>query len=300
MWRDACSETGVCSWLQGQEKDLDRETCLMLYRKMLRQYQTGDTQNNPQRQAHILNKAIAQYAQPLHRPTVPNLAAYELQEWQAVTNVLHNLHGLPRPPVYPDIEAVGTLPTFEEFFAKEVVGVPDGYQPNTGNLVQPLLPPNETTVATFGRLLDRFANGDLSKPFATLKKGNSFPELAAALDAESIEDIRCTECSSGSLLEDGPSSSVSPEASHQSCSRCEGLRATRRNYEVLQARFLSYFFWPALVDGLNVPGTVELPVEPPKIPVKSRPGQRRKKKPWVKEKWKERKALAAQRAAARA
>lgn len=133
---------------KGQEKDLDRETCLMLYQKMLRQYQAGDTQNNPQRQAHILNKAIAQYAQPLHRPTVPNLAAYELQEWQAVTNVLHNLHGLPRPPVDPDIEAVGTLPTFEEFFAKEVVGVPDGYQPNTGNLVLPLLPPNELSTLT--------------------------------------------------------------------------------------------------------------------------------------------------------
>ncbi|XP_070392107.1 snRNA-activating protein complex subunit 4-like isoform X1 [Dermacentor albipictus] len=285
---------------KGQEKDLDRETCLMFYRKMLRQYQTGCTQSHPQRQAHALNKAISQYAQTGHRPTVPNLAAYEHQEWQAVANVLHNLHGLPRPPVNPDIEEVGTLPTFEEFFSKEVVGVPDGYQPNAGNLVLPLLPPNETTVATFGRLLDRFANGDLANPFATLKDGSSFAELSAAFDAESIEDIRCTECSSRSVLEDGPSSSVSREASQQSCSRCEGLRATRRNYEVLQARFLSYFFWPALIDAMDVSNTVELPVEPPKIPAKCRRGRHKMKKPWVKEKWKQRKRLAAERAAARA
>ncbi|XP_050042072.1 uncharacterized protein [Dermacentor andersoni] len=278
--------------VKGRDESLDRETCLKLYQKMLRQHQTGRTLSNPLVQGHALNKAIAQYAQPLHRPMLPSLAAYEHQEWHAVANVLHDLHGLLRPSVNPDIEEVGTLPTFEEFFCKEVLGVPDGFQPNVGSLVLPLLPPNETTVATFGRLSDRFANGDLADSLPMLQDSASFPELSAALDADSIEDIRCTECTSRSLLEDDLSS-VSSRALQQSCSRCEELRATRRNYEVLQARFISYFFWPALMDTLNVPDTVELSSDKHK---KRSKGYRKKcklKKPWVKEKWKERKRLAA-------
>ncbi|XP_075527480.1 uncharacterized protein LOC142559752 isoform X3 [Dermacentor variabilis] len=278
--------------VKGRDESLDRETCLKLYQKMLRQHQTGRTLSNPLVQGHALNKAIAQYAQPLHRPMLPSLAAYEHQEWHAVANVLHDLHGLLRPSVNPDIEEVGTLPTFEEFFCKEVLGMPDGFQPNVGSLVLPLLPPNETTVATFGRLSDRFANGDLADSLPMLQDSASFPELSAALDADSIEDIRCTECTSRSLLEDDLSS-VSSRALQQSCSRCEELQATRRNYEVLQARFISYFFWPALMDTLNVPDTVELSSDKHK---KRSKGYRKKcklKKPWVREKWKERKRLAA-------
>ncbi|XP_075527481.1 snRNA-activating protein complex subunit 4-like isoform X4 [Dermacentor variabilis] len=283
---------GPGHWSKGRDESLDRETCLKLYQKMLRQHQTGRTLSNPLVQGHALNKAIAQYAQPLHRPMLPSLAAYEHQEWHAVANVLHDLHGLLRPSVNPDIEEVGTLPTFEEFFCKEVLGMPDGFQPNVGSLVLPLLPPNETTVATFGRLSDRFANGDLADSLPMLQDSASFPELSAALDADSIEDIRCTECTSRSLLEDDLSS-VSSRALQQSCSRCEELQATRRNYEVLQARFISYFFWPALMDTLNVPDTVELSSDKHK---KRSKGYRKKcklKKPWVREKWKERKRLAA-------
>lgn len=283
--------------VKGRDESLDRETCLKLYQKMLRQHQTGRTLSNPQVQGHALNKAIAQYAQPLHRPMLPIMAAYEHQELQAVTNVLHDLHGLPKPPVDPDIEQVGTVPIFEEFFRKEVLGVPDEFQPSDANLVLPLLPPNETTVATYGRLLDRYANGNLAESLPALQDNSSFPELSAALDADSVDDIRCTECTSRSLLEDGLLSAGS-STSQQSCSRCEELRATRKNYDVLQARFISYFFWPALMDTLNVPETVELPPDTQKKRKKYYRAKSKLKKPWVKEKWKERKRLAAAAAAA--
>ncbi|XP_037560508.2 snRNA-activating protein complex subunit 4 isoform X2 [Dermacentor silvarum] len=280
---------------KGEDESLDRETCLKLYWKMQQQHQTGRTPSNPQVQGRALNKAIAQYAQPLHRPMLPIMAAYEKQELHAVTNVLHDLHGLPRPPVDPDIEQAGTVPTFEEFFRKEVLGVPDEFQPNDANLVLPLLPPNETTVATYGRLVDRFANGNLADSLPALQaesSGTAFPELSAALDANSVDDIRCTECTSTSLLEDDLSS-VGNRASQQPCSRCEQLRAFRSNYDVLQARFISYFFWPALMDTLNVPETVELPANTQKTRKKYYRTKSKLKKPWVKEKWKERKRLAA-------
>ncbi|XP_049524067.1 snRNA-activating protein complex subunit 4 isoform X2 [Dermacentor silvarum] len=283
--------------VKGRDESLDRETCLKLYQKMLQQHQTGRTLSNSQVQGHALNKAIAQYAQPLHRPMLPIMAAYEHQELQAVTNVLHDLHGLPKPPVDPDIEQVGTVPIFEEFFRKEVLGVPDEFQPSDANLVLPLLPPNETTVATYGRLLDRYANGNLADSLPALQDNSSFPELSAALDADSVDDIRCTECTSRSLLEDGLLSAGS-STSQQSCSRCEELRATRKNYDVLQARFISYFFWPALMDTLNVPETVELPPDTQKKRKKYYRAKSKLKKPWVKEKWKERKRLAAAAAAA--
>ncbi|KAH7978108.1 hypothetical protein HPB49_004488 [Dermacentor silvarum] len=266
--------------VKGRDESLDRETCLKLYHKMLQQHQTGRTLSNPQVQGHALNKAIAQYAQPVHRPMLPIMAAYEHQELQAVTNVLHDLHGLPRPPVDPDIQQVGTVPIFEEFFHKEVLGVPDEFQPSNANLVLPLLPPNETTVATFGRLLDRYANGNLADSLPALQDNSSFPELSAALDADSVDDIRCTECTSRSLLEDD-------------LLRCEELRATRKNYDVLQARFISYFFWPALMDTLNVPKTVELPPYPQKKRKKYYRAKSKLNKPWVREMWKERKQRAA-------
>ncbi|KAH7944090.1 hypothetical protein HPB52_015341 [Rhipicephalus sanguineus] len=269
--------------------------CLRLYHKMLRLLQRNHAPRNLQMQGRLLNKAISQYAQPLHRPMVPNLAAYERQEWHAVANVLHDLHGLVRPPPNTEVEEVGTVPVIEEFFSKEVLGVPDAFQPNCGGLVLPLLPPSETTVATFGRLSDRFASGSVTESLSALQDGNSFPELSAALDADSIEDIHCTVCASRNLLE---LSSVAARASQDSCSRCNELRATRKKYEVLQARFISYFFWPAVLDTMNVAETVELPAETHKKRVKKYYKLTKIKKPWVKEKWKERKRLIAAAAAA--
>ncbi|XP_049273741.1 uncharacterized protein LOC119399602 isoform X3 [Rhipicephalus sanguineus] len=281
--------------VKGRDESLDREMCLRLYHKMLRLLQRNHAPRNLQMQGRLLNKAISQYAQPLHRPMVPNLAAYERQEWHAVANVLHDLHGLVRPPPNTEVEEVGTVPVIEEFFSKEVLGVPDAFQPNCGGLVLPLLPPSETTVATFGRLSDRFASGSVTESLSALQDGNSFPELSAALDADSIEDIHCTVCASRNLLE---LSSVAARASQDSCSRCNELRATRKKYEVLQARFISYFFWPAVLDTMNVAETVELPAETHKKRVKKYYKLTKIKKPWVKEKWKERKRLIAAAAAA--
>uniref|UniRef100_A0A131YJY2 snRNA-activating protein complex subunit 4 n=1 Tax=Rhipicephalus appendiculatus TaxID=34631 RepID=A0A131YJY2_RHIAP len=281
--------------VKGRDESLDREMCLRLYRRMLRLRQNNHAPRSSQVQGRSLNKAIAQYAQPLHRPVLPSLAAYEHQEWRAVENVLHDLHGLVRPPPNPDVEEVGTVPVFEEFFTKEVLGVPDGFQPNESGLVLPLLPPNETTVATFGRLSDRFAGGNVES-LSALQDGNSFPELSAALDADNIEDIRCTECASRSLLE---LSSVAARSSQEPCGRCNELRATRKNYEVLQARFISYFFWPAVLDTMDVAETVELSADVPKKRTKTYRKRTKLKKPWVKRKWEERRrAIAAAAAAA--
>ncbi|XP_049273739.1 snRNA-activating protein complex subunit 4 isoform X1 [Rhipicephalus sanguineus] len=319
--------------VKGRDESLDREMCLRLYHKMLRLLQRNHAPRNLQMQGRLLNKAISQYAQPLHRPMVPNLAAYERQEWHAVANVLHDLHGLPRPPPNPDVEEVGTVPVFEEFFSKEVLDVPEGFQSNDSSLVLPLLPPNEvgagkdrlsddtkssckshehktwlqlawldcsarsqkTTVPTFGKLSDRFVNGNLTESLSALQDDNSFPELSAALDANSIEDIRCTECTSRSLLE---LSSIAARASQESCFRCSELRATRKNFEVLQARFVSYFFWPALLDTVNVAEMVELPSGTYEKGPKKYRKRSRIKRPWVKEMWKERKRLASAAAVA--
>ncbi|KAL1445354.1 hypothetical protein MTO96_029229 [Rhipicephalus appendiculatus] len=287
--------------IKGQDESVDGKMCLRLYRKMLRLRRDNKAPRNPQLlglalNKHALNKAIAQYSQPLRRVSLPQLAAYEHQEWHAVANVLHDLHGLPRPPPNPDVEAVGTVPVFEEFFSKEVLGMPDGFQPNDGSLVLPLLPPNETTVGAFGSLSDRFASGNLVESLSTLQDGNSFPELSAALDADSIEDIRCTECASRSLLE---LPFIATRASQEPCFHCNELRAARKNYEVLQAQFISYFFWPAVLDTMNVAETVELsPMMREKRP-KRYSERSRLKKPWVKRKWEERRrAIAAAAAAA--
>ncbi|XP_037522336.1 uncharacterized protein LOC119399602 isoform X4 [Rhipicephalus sanguineus] len=319
--------------VKGQDESVDRETCLKLYREMLRFHWDSSTRGNTRLLRLALNKAIAQYAQPMHRATLPSLAAYERQEWHAVANVLHDLHGLPRPPPNPDVEEVGTVPVFEEFFSKEVLDVPEGFQSNDSSLVLPLLPPNEvgagkdrlsddtkssckshehktwlqlawldcsarsqkTTVPTFGKLSDRFVNGNLTESLSALQDDNSFPELSAALDANSIEDIRCTECTSRSLLE---LSSIAARASQESCFRCSELRATRKNFEVLQARFVSYFFWPALLDTVNVAEMVELPSGTYEKGPKKYRKRSRIKRPWVKEMWKERKRLASAAAVA--
>ncbi|KAL3225052.1 hypothetical protein MRX96_026147 [Rhipicephalus microplus] len=224
------------SLVKNWNENVSRETCLRLYRKMLQFRQGTRPPKNSQMQGRSLTKVIAKYAQPLHQPMLPSLAACEHQEWQAVANVLHDLHGLSRPPPNP-----------------EVLGLPDAFETKEGCLVLPLLPPNETTVATYGRLLDRFDSGSIVE--SLLVGNNKFPELSAAFNTESAEYICCTECVSRSLLEISSGAPVP-------CSRCKDVRAMRKSYDVLQARVISYFFWPAVLDSMNVAETVELPAEP--------------------------------------
>lgn len=283
--------------VKGRGESLDRDTCLRLYHKIRRHHRGGSVRSSYLVRGRCLNKAIAQYAQPLHRPMLPSLAAYEHQEWHAVANVVHDLHGLPRPPPDPDVEEAGTVPIFEEFFSKEVLGVPEEFDPKIPGLLLPLFPPNETTVASFGRLSDRFANGELMESLPTLRDDSKYPELSAALDADSLEDVCCTECTSRSLLE---LSSTAAGSMQETCSRCAELRTFRLNYEVLQSRFISYFFYPALMDTMNISETVELPPEKKKKRSRKPRKQAKLRKPWVKEKWKERKRLAAEAAAAAA
>ncbi|XP_075741583.1 uncharacterized protein LOC119167809 isoform X3 [Rhipicephalus microplus] len=131
------------SLVKNWNENVSRETCMRLYRKMLQFQQGTRPPKNSQMQGRSLTKVIAKYAQPLHQPMLPSLAACEHQEWQAVANVLHDLHGLSRPPPNPEVEEVGTVPIFEKFFSKEVLGVPDAFETKEGCLVLPLLLPNE-------------------------------------------------------------------------------------------------------------------------------------------------------------
>lgn len=268
---------------KGREDAIDRQSCLQLYQRMLKQYQ-GSLRPNPTVQNRNLNKAIAQYAQTLHRPFPPSLAAYEHQEWQGILNVLHDLHGLERPPVDPRTVGAATVPAFEDFFRNEVLGVPEEFQP--GDLVLPLLPPTETTVATFGRLVDRFANGRLEECLSTLDDYVSYPELAAAFDADTVQDVHCSECASRLLVEAELAAGGPPG---EQCQRCRELREARRNYDTLRARFISYFFWPALMDTQRVPESVELYPDPANRRPKSYYRRKKQRKPWIKKKWEERK-----------
>ncbi|KAH6921286.1 hypothetical protein HPB50_027730 [Hyalomma asiaticum] len=281
--------------VKGRDESLDRDTCLRLYDKIRRHHQGGSVRSSYLVQSRCLNKAIAQYAQPLRRPMLPSLAAYEHQEWHAVGNVLHDLHGLPRPPPDPDVEEAGTVPIFEEFFSKEVLGVPEEFDPKIPGLLLPLFPANETTVASFGSFSDRFANGKLMDSLPTLRADSKYPELSAVLDADSLEEVRCTECTSRSLLE---LSSTATCSMQETCGRCAELQTFRLNYEVLQSRFIAYFFYPALMDTMNVCETVELPLDKKKKCSRRPRKQAKLRKPWVKEKWKERRRLAAEAAAA--
>lgn len=282
---------------KGREDAVSRDACLSLYQRMLKQYQ-GSLRPQPTVQSRNLNKAIAQFAQPLHRPYPPSLAAYEHQEWQAILNVLHDLHGLEPPPVDPRTVGATTVPAFEDFFRNEVLGVPEDFQP--GDLVLPLLPPNETTVATFGRLVDRFANGRLSECLSVLDDYASYPELAAAFDADTEEDVRCSDCSSRLQLEEAlPVGGGDPAAEEEPCRRCRELREARRNYDTMRARFLSYFFWPALMDSQKIPDSVELYPDPSRVrKPKSHYRRKKQRKPWVKKSWEERKRAQAMALAA--
>ncbi|XP_037287439.2 uncharacterized protein LOC119180354 isoform X1 [Rhipicephalus microplus] len=284
--------------LKGQGERADLTMCMRLYRKVWRLDQEKRPPRRPKLVRKALNKAIAQYAQTACRVRVspPSLCVYEHQEWHAVANVLHDLHGLPMPPPNSEVEEVGTVPMFEEFFSKEVLSVPGGFQPNDGSLVLPLLPPNETTVPAFGRLLDRFTNGNLAESLPRLLDGHMFSELCLALDADCIEDIRCTECASGSLLELSP---ITAKALQKPCFRCSELQTMRKNYEVLQARFISYFFWPAVLDTMDVAETVQVPSQKCKQS-KRRYKLAKNRKPWVRRKWEERRQTKAAQVAAAA
>ncbi|XP_077500960.1 uncharacterized protein LOC144111510 [Amblyomma americanum] len=286
---------------KGEGQTLDREACMRLYQRMRYLFENGRPPNCALAQAKALNKEIAQYAQPQQRPFMPNLNGYERQEWQAATNVLHDIYGLERPPGDLEVEKVGTVPEFEAFFRTGMVVVPTEFHVGSSHLA-PLLPPNETTVATFGRLVDRFLDGEYANSCIYLRDGSAFLELSEAFDAVNIESVRCTDCQSRALSEDELCSFASRESApgldQHACRRCEQLRDTRRKYDLLCGRFISFFLWPLLVDEQNVINTVELlPSTRPKRP---RPNYIRKKvkKPWVKAAWAERKRLAAAAAAA--
>ncbi|KAL3246439.1 hypothetical protein MRX96_057681 [Rhipicephalus microplus] len=148
------------------------------------------------------------------------------------------------------------------------------------------------TVATYGRLLDRFDSGRTVE--SLLVGNNKFPELSAAFDTGSAEYICCTECVSRSLLEISSVATGAPVP----CSRCKDVRAMRKSYAVLHARVISYFFWPAVLDSMNVAETVELPAEPGRKRAKIYRRKAKLKKPWVKAKWMQRKQAAAEAAAA--
>ncbi|XP_077504762.1 uncharacterized protein LOC144114733 [Amblyomma americanum] len=287
--------------VKGDSETVDRETCLQLYRRLLHKFQSGRWSHHAPTQARSLNRAIAQYAQPLYRRPWRNMAAYEHEEWQAVTNVLHDVHNLERSPGDPKFEQMDTVPVFEEFLCTSVLGVPANFQPGTSHQL-PLLAPCETTMATFGRLVDRFVDGDVEKCWSFLQDFESFPELCAALDAVNVESIRCTDCTSRAPLEDELSSMANRELAvhldQLACRRCVLMRETRRNYDVLRSRFLSYFFWPLLLDKQNVAETVMLPPDTSSKGRKVRRVRKKQKKPWVKEAWAQRRRQAAQAAAA--
>ncbi|XP_077502549.1 uncharacterized protein LOC144113370 isoform X1 [Amblyomma americanum] len=286
---------------KGEGQNLDREACLRLYQRMRYLFLNGRPLNSELAQAKALNKEIAQYAQPGQRTIAPNLGAYERQEWQAVKNVLHDIYGLERPPGDPEVEEVGTLPAFEEFFCMSVLVVPADYHVGSSHLA-PLLSPNETTMATFGRLVDRFADGEHADSWLYLCDGSAFPELCEALDAVNIDSIRCTYCHSRALSEDELCSFASrewaPDLYQHACRRCEQLRDARKKYDLLCGRFLSFFLWPLLVDEQNVIDTVALPPCTHPKRAKSYYTPKKVKKPWVKAAWAKRKRLAAEAAAA--
>lgn len=150
----------------------------------------------------------------------------------------------------------------------------------------------ETTVATFGRLVDRFANGRLEGCPSVLDDYVSYPELAAAFDADTVQDVHCSECSTSQqqlMEEEAEQADGGAAPGGEQCQQCRELREARRNYDALRARFLSYFFWPALMDTQRVPESVELYPDPANRRPRSYYRRKKQRKPWVKKKWEERK-----------
>ncbi|CAN8010803.1 unnamed protein product, partial [Ixodes pacificus] len=130
----------------------------------------------------------------------------------------------------------------------------------------------QLTASTLARLVDRFAGGDLSNLLADDGMPPPCPELASALDAPDVTAIRCHSCTS------------MPGVQDESCLQCRDLRRFRSQFETLQARFLSYFFWPALLSSEEL--TNIAPVYPT---IKRRKKKYQRKRPrrraWVSERW---------------
>ncbi|EEC06722.1 snapc4 protein, putative [Ixodes scapularis] len=239
--------TTVSSLAMGKE-DLEREECMRLYEQLMRKHRQRK-QYSATKQAHILNRAIARYARiPSKAPRKPNLAVYEHEEWAAVANV------------------------FERFFREKMLGVPAEDNATGSESLMPFLPPTELTASTLARLVDRFAGGDLSYLLADDSMPPPCPELASALDAPDAAAIRCHSCTS------------MPGVRDESCLQCRDLRRFRSQFETLQARFLSYFFWPALLSSEELTN-----IAPVYATIKRQKKKYQRKRPrrraWVSERW---------------
>lgn len=263
--------TMLSSLAMGKE-DLEREECMRLYEQLMRRHRQR-RQYSATKQAHMLNRAIARYARiPSKAPRKPNLAVYEKEEWAAVANVLHDIHGLPRDEPTVELRTPANVPVFERFFREKMLGVPAEDNAAGSEGLMPFLPPTELTASTLARLVDRFAGGDLSNLSANDDTPPPCPELASALDAPDATAIRCHSCTS------------MPGVQDESCLQCRDLRRFRSQFETLQARFLSYFFWPALLSSEEL--TNIAPVYPT-IKRQKRKYQRKRprRRVWVSERW---------------
>lgn len=202
-------------------------------------------------------------------------------EFQLIA-VLHDIYGLPRKDA--DMAKASSFPNvaiFEKMFFNEVLG--GTLEDDANGKLVPLLPPTDITVATLGRLVDRFADGDITSTFSDLTRPAPNPELAEALDASSAEDVRCSRCTANVRH--------CSEDHELVCSRCSELREWRSQYETLLARFVSLFVWPTLMDSVDIEKPAPLypkMIKPGPHIKKTRQKYRPKKlrKPWVTEKWK--------------
>ncbi|CAN8028505.1 unnamed protein product, partial [Ixodes persulcatus] len=182
------------------------------------------------------------------------------------------IHGLPRSEPTVELRTPANVPIFERFFREKMLGVPAEDNAAGSEGLMPFLPPTELTASTLARLVDRFAGGDLSNLSANDDTPLPCPELASALDAPDAAAIRCHSCTS------------MPGVRDESCLQCRDLRRFRSQFETLQARFLSYFFWPALLSSEEL--TNIAPVYPT-IKRQKRKYQRKRprRRVWVSERW---------------
>ncbi|CAN8004661.1 unnamed protein product [Ixodes hexagonus] len=254
--------------------NVEKEQCLKLYEQLLKKYQSH-SQYSAKKRAHALNHAIASYAQcPRKVRGPPNLAVYENEEWTAVSNVLHDMHGFPRPEPTLHLKKPANVPGFESFFREKVLAVSADDNVGSDGGLMPFLPPTELTASALARLVDRFADGDLNNLVADDEEPPPCPELASALDAPDVSAVRCNSCKS------------MPRVQDDSCMQCCDLRQFRSQFETLQSRFLSYFFWPALLDSEKLTNIAPV-YKTVKRPKKSYERKRPKRRTWVKKRWDE-------------
>ncbi|CAN8004659.1 unnamed protein product, partial [Ixodes hexagonus] len=270
--RVAQRQRSIVASLALDKGDLEREQCLELYEKLLKLRQNR-SQYNIKKQAQRVNRAIASYARaPRRARGSHNLTIYENEEWTAVSNVLHDMHGFQRPEPTLHLKQPANVPTFESFFREKMLGVSadDGVGPDGGLI--PFLPPTELTASTLARLVDRFADGDLNNLVADDEEPPPCPELVSALDASETSAVRCNSCKS------------MPGVPNESCVQCRDLRQFRLQFETLQSRFLSYFFWPALLDSEKLTGIAPV-YKTIKRPKRNCSRKKPMRRTWVKERW---------------